>query len=172
MFLVSQIQIAFLIASVRRETTCWDQAGGTNSRLRISSNVEHFGWIICYEADHSNHSRGIALVVTYQYAGIDLLAPLTGTLVLEENCLKIKTTVPPDRDLIAVLPRGSRVSASGVQFPVQNGGRFIAFSQTFSAQGGFETLDANAHHIENRTKCNGSAFVVSRIIDDEKTGIS
>jgi hypothetical protein len=109
---------------------------------------------------------------TYQYAGIDLLAPLTGTLVLEENCLKIKTTVPPDRDLIAVLPRGSRVSASGVQFPVQNGGRFIAFSQTFSAQGGFETLDANAHHIENRTKCNGSAFVVSRIIDDEKTGIS
>lgn len=108
-------------------------------------------------------TSGQASFPTYEYQGIDLLAPIEGSVHRDGSCLRVATTSPPNRDVILVLPRGTRVSNDTVVLPARNGGAIIRLGEPFSGQGGFDVLDESARHISNPTSCSGPAFVLNKV---------
>ncbi len=100
---------------------------------------------------------------TYEYQGIDLLAPIEGSVRRDGSCLRVATTSPPGRDVVLVLPRGTRVTDDTVVLPARNGGAIIRFGEPFSGQGGFDVLNESARHISNPTTCSGPAFILNKV---------
>ena len=100
---------------------------------------------------------------TYRYQGIDLLAQIEGIVRHDADCLRMRTTSPPDQDVVLIMPEGTRFDGKTVTLPVHNGGGMIALGKPVAIQGGFDTLDAGGRYIRNPTTCSGQAFTVNRI---------
>ena len=105
---------------------------------------------------------------TYEYAGIDLGATITGEPELADSCL----TMRPILDGVAqapvnlIMPLGTQLRGNSLVLPEENGGDTIRIGSRITFQGGYNTIDGEQTYARNPGGCSGSAFIVNRVYSD------
>ncbi|HEY0012945.1 MAG TPA: hypothetical protein VGB79_08850 [Allosphingosinicella sp.] len=95
---------------------------------------------------------------TYRYAGIELSGAIEGTLLRTGNCIRVQSA---DETFVPVWPRGTIVSASGMQLPAANGGALIPFGRHAAMRGGLNPGDGGIRNYDIIGRCGGRGFLVN-----------
>ena len=96
---------------------------------------------------------------TYEYAGFDLGAAVTGPLVLRDGCLAIAAETETVR---AILPDGTRLQGETVRLPTANGAFVASVGESYTFYGGFS--GPPGQEIPG-TSCPQRGFIVNRIVN-------
>lgn len=95
---------------------------------------------------------------TYRYAGIELSGAIEGTLLRTGNCIRVQAA---DENSVPIWPRGTTVSASGMQLPAATGGELIAFGAQVIIRGGLNPGAGGIRNYDLIGRCGGRAFLVN-----------
>lgn len=95
---------------------------------------------------------------TYRDAGIELSGSIEGTLVRDGSCIRVRSTTG---SFVPIWPRGTAVTANGVQLPAPNGGELIRFDGPVAMRGGRNPGAGGIRNYNIIGRCGGSAFLVN-----------
>ena len=93
---------------------------------------------------------------SYRYVGIELSGSIEGTLVRDGGCIRVET---PSGAFVPIWPRGTALSAAGVQLPAANGGELIAFGRRVALRGGRNPGSRGDQELQRRQPLRGKRLL-------------
>lgn len=95
----------------------------------------------------------------YRDIGIRLSGQLDGQLVNRNGCYR--ATTASNKDVILILPYGTRYAADGIRLPLSNGGKTIRTGQSVTFLGGYVSITQSPNDEFRNSSCKGDAFIVN-----------